>query len=105
MDVSNLIWCFPADFIDSLYHLPHFDLKSVMESVMDDAPDPDDLRDDLMSEIIQLQGDLKHLGYDMVYIPDFLRRTGELALDQCDAHCHAIHRVIELQRDDYGKFV
>ena len=81
MDVSNLIWCFPADFIDSLYHLPHFDLKSVMESVMDDAPDPDNLRDDLMSEIIQLQGHLKRLGYDMVYIPDLLKRTGELALD------------------------
>ena len=48
---------------------------------MDNAPDPDDLRDDLMSDIIQLQGDLKRLGYDMVYIPDFLKETRALAHD------------------------
>ena len=48
---------------------------------MHKAPDPEDLREDLMQDIIQLQGELKRLGYDMVYIPDFLKETRALALD------------------------
>ena len=62
---------------------------------MDDAPDPEDLRDDLMSDIIELQGDLKRLGYDMVYILDFLKETRALALD---AQIQKIRKQIERMR-------
>ena len=49
---------------------------------MDKAPDPDDLRDNLMLDIIQLHGDFNRLGDDhMIYIPDFLKETRALAVD------------------------
>ena len=45
------------------------------------APDPEDLRDDLVLDVIQLQKDLAMLGLDLYYIPDFLKRTANLELD------------------------
>ena len=73
MDISNLIWCFSTDFFDCSYHRPHCDL--VMASDVEIPPDAADLREDLIVDIIQLQGELKMLGFDMVTIPDFLRET------------------------------
>ena len=58
MDISNLIWCFSTDLFDCSYHRPHCDLV-MMESVMDTAPDPEDLKEDLVMDIIRLQKDLK----------------------------------------------
>ena len=40
--------------------------------------DPDDLKEDLVMDIIRLQKDLNILGYDMVYIKDFLKETRAL---------------------------
>ena len=45
---------------------------------MDTAPDPEDLTDDLVMDIIQLQKDLTMLGLDMIYIQDFLKKTETL---------------------------
>ena len=48
---------------------------------MDTAPDPEDLRDDLVMDMLQLQADLKMLGIDMGHIPDFLKDTRGLEID------------------------
>ena len=48
---------------------------------MDTAPDPEDLRDDLVMDMLQLQADLKMLGIDMGHIPDFLKDTRALEID------------------------
>ena len=45
------------------------------------APDPEDLRDDLVQDVVQLHKDLAMLGLDLFYIPDFLKRTAKLELD------------------------
>ena len=42
------------------------------------APEPEDLRDDLVMRVIQLQKDLTMLGLELVYIPDFLKETRAL---------------------------
>ena len=73
MDISNLIWCFSTDFFDCSDHRPHCDLAMESESDMDKPPDPEDLRDDLVMDMLQLQADLKMLGIDMGHIPDFLK--------------------------------
>ena len=52
-----------------------------MASVMDDAPYPGDLRDNLEFELSMLQGDLKGLGYDMEHISDFLKETHALSTE------------------------
>ena len=80
MDISNLIWCFSTDFSYCSYHRPHCDLV-LMESVMDTAvpaPEPEDLRNDLVICVIQLQADLTNLGLNMAYITDFLKETRAL---------------------------
>ena len=42
------------------------------------APEPEDLRDDLVMRVIQLQKDLTMLGLELAYIPDFLKETRAL---------------------------
>ena len=80
MDVSELIWCFSADFAP--YHRLHCDLKSVMAAVptgdVSDYEDPEYLRDDLIFKVTMLSGDLKLLGYEQFRIPDSIKRTCEL---------------------------
>ena len=96
MDVSELIWCFSADFVDASYHRPHCYLKSGMATVpTGDASvheDPGDLRDDLIFEITKLSGDLKGLGYEQFQIPDFIKRTCELPAK--DAQIQKLRRQI-----------
>ena len=41
----------------------------------------EDLRDDLIHEIAELCGDLKHLGYEYNHIPEILKGTRALALN------------------------
>ena len=48
---------------------------------MDTAPDPEDLRDYLVMDMLQLKADLKMLGIDMFHIPDFLKETRALEID------------------------
>ena len=45
------------------------------------APDPEDLRDDLVQDVVQLRADLAMIGLDLPHIPDFLKRTAKLELD------------------------
>jgi hypothetical protein len=56
---------------------------SIMAAVPTDAvaPDPQDLRDELVFEIMELRGDLKGLGYDMDDLPDFLKEIRAMALE------------------------
>ena len=42
------------------------------------APEPEDLRNDLVICVIQLQADLTNLGLNMTYITDFLKETRAL---------------------------
>ncbi len=70
---TQLIWGWPADFVDD----SHLWSLSVMAAVPTDAvaPDPEDLREDLVYDIIVLRQELKARGYDLADLPDVVKET------------------------------
>ena len=68
---------------------------------MDTAPDPEDLKEDLVMDIIRLQKDLNVLGYNMLYIQDFLKKTETLEVDaQIQKLRKQIDRMTKLKNQD-----
>ena len=76
---TPLIWGWPADFVDVSHLWP----LSAMAAVPTDAvaPDPAELREDLVYDILALRHELKARGYDLADFPDVVKETQHLPLD------------------------
>ncbi len=81
---SPLIWSFVTDSGMAAPVLP------------DEATDPEDLKMDLMYEIIGLNRELTGLGYSMNHIPAFLQRTE--ALEATDALIQKLRKQLDFMR-------
>jgi hypothetical protein len=92
MAVHQLIWGWPADFVDVSHLWP----LSVTAAVPTDAvaPDPEDLRDDLEYDIIVLRQELKAQGYDLADFPDVIKETRALHLP-LDAQIQKLQKCAE----------
>ncbi len=93
---TQLIWGRPADFVDVSHLWP----LSVMAAVPTDAvaPDPEDLRDNLVYDIIALRQELKARGYDLADFPDVVKETRALHLP-LDAQIQKLQKCAERIRE------
>jgi hypothetical protein len=89
---TQLIWGWPADFVEVSHLWP----LSVMAAVPTDAvaPDPEDLRDDLVYDIIALRQELKARGYDLADFPHVIKETRALHLP-LDAQIQKLQKYAE----------